>query len=164
MSHQTDEERDKATMDSHLDALLNTELDKIGDTRFFPENVARRVASVYNMPGKDNSTDHRVKVITIAYVRSRLDRMIQRSRNGLRLWISISGGQWQYAPATTARQVRVFRNNYQEQEQNLGARKDRLDQVLDAHAAAGLTDDDPIRAAYEAALSGEESVAEKAAA
>lgn len=154
MSAASDEQRAEQMLNEQIDALLQVELDRVAETRFLPESLARRVTNAYNLPGKDSSADPRVKIITIAYVKARAKRLIQKSKNGLRIWIPCGGGQWQYAPATTARVVRVFRNDYQSQEQSAGARKDRLDQVLDAHAAAGLTDDDPIRTAYEAALSG----------
>lgn len=146
-------------MDEQLDALIDLELKRVDETRYIPESLARRVTNSYNLPGKDNSTDPRVKIIAVAYVKDRVTRIIQKSKNGLRIWIPVGGGQWQYAPATTARVVRVFRNDYASGEQSMGARKDRLDQVLDAHTAAGFGDGDPIRAAYEAALEGQDAEA-----
>jgi hypothetical protein len=146
------EQRWLKSMNEQLDALVRVELDRIKGRRFFPEKMTSRVVLAYHLKGKDDQADPRVKLCLHTHTHQRTLRIIRTAKKGLRLWIPVGGGQWQWAPATTAGAVRVFRNNYREMEQTAGAKREALDAVLAAHEAKGLNDEDAIRDAYEEAL------------
>lgn len=154
-----DEERSVKFMLENADALIDLDIERRGEHRFFPVKMAWRITESLTLPGKDMAGDGRIKYLLFLAVKDRAMRKLRKTQNGLRLYIPIGGDQWQYAPATTAGRVRVFRNNYAEIQQSAGARKDRLDEVLAKHEETGLSDEDPITMAYQMVLDGFEEQA-----
>lgn len=154
----SDQEREDDFRWTAASALTRQRVRNLGQGKFDPESLAWQVVETLNFEAKD---DGFVRKCVWRRVKDHLIMPeLRKVQNGLRVFIPIGGGLWQYAPSVTARIVRTFGNNYAEIEQSAGARRERVEEVLHQHEQLGFNLDDPITVAYEAAL---ESVERQAA-
>lgn len=146
----SDQEREDDFRYGAAAAVARDRVRALGESKFDPKSLTWQVVDTLNFEAKDDGFVRRSVWLRIR--EQLILPELRKTQNGLRVYIPVGGGLWQYAPAVTARVIRVFGDNYAEIQQSAGARRERVEKVLAQHEQLGFDLDDPIKVAYEQAL------------